>query len=72
MNYPCLNFSLDIAIPCLSIVIEYDGSYWHQDEEYDKNRQHKIEKEGWKFLRYVDYIPSSKELISDVNKQLCA
>ena len=27
LNYPCLNYSLDIAIPELKIAIESDGSY---------------------------------------------
>ena len=70
MNYPCLNFSIDIAIPKLSIAIEYDGSYWHQDKEYDNIRQLKLEQEGWKFLRYVDYVPSKQELLNDINIQL--
>lgn len=70
MNYPCKNKSIDIVIPQLSIAIEYDGSYWHQDEKADKKRQKLLEDEGWKFLRYVDYIPTKKELLKDVNKLL--
>jgi hypothetical protein len=68
MNYPCLNYSIDITVPSLSLAIEYDGSHWHQDKEYDKNRQKKLEDEGWKFLRYIDYVPPKEELTNDVEK----
>jgi len=62
LNYPCLNYSIDIAIPFLNIAIEYDGSYWHQDKEADKIRQTKLENEGWKVIRFEDYIPSKEEM----------
>ncbi len=65
MNYPCLNKSIDIVIPSLSIAIEYDGSYWHKDSEADKKRQKLLEEEGWKFIRYMDRIPNKNELIND-------
>ena len=64
----CNNFYIDIAIPEIKVAIEYDGSYWHQDKEQDKVRQRKLEGEGWKFVRYVDKIPSEKQLIQDVSK----
>lgn len=66
LNYPCLNYSIDIAIPKLSIAIEYDGSHWHQNKQYDLKRQKELEKEGWKFLRYRDYVPSKKEILEDL------
>lgn len=62
MNYQCLNFSIDIAIPDMKIAIEYDGSYWHQDPKADARRQLKIEEQGWNVIRYVDRIPTRKEL----------
>ena len=37
------NYSLDIAIPDKRIVIEYDGSYWHQDKDYDNKRKKYLE-----------------------------
>ena len=69
LNYPCIftNKSIDIAIPTLNIAIEYDGSYYHQDEKYDKIRQEELEKQGWKFIRYLDYVPSKKQLLQDVS-----
>jgi len=67
LNYPTKsNFSIDIVIPDINIAIEYDGSYWH-DEEKDKIRQKKLEKEGWCFIRYKDYIPSLNKLKEDIN-----
>lgn len=36
---------------------------WHKGkEEKDKQRQNKIEKEGWRVIRYKDYIPSIQEI----------
>ena len=64
LNYRCLNYSIDIAVPSLNLAIEYDGSYWH-DKEYDDYRQNKLENEGWKFLRYVDKIPEKDKLFFD-------
>ena len=62
LNYPSLNRSIDIAIPDQMIAIEYDGSYWHQDQEADLKRQKELENIGWKFLRYEDHVPSINEL----------
>ncbi|MCK5018696.1 MAG: DUF559 domain-containing protein [Candidatus Peribacteraceae bacterium] len=66
MEFKCLNYLIDIVIHDYQIAIEYDGSYWHRDKEYDKMRQNKIEKEGWKFLRYMDRVPSIEELKNDI------
>jgi len=68
LNYPSLNKSIDIAIPDQMIAIEYDGSYWHQDKEADLIRQEELEAVGWKFLRYVDYIPNMKVLREDLQR----
>jgi len=68
LNHPCLNYSLDIAIPSLMIDIEYDGSRYHQDKdvEKDKKRQSKIEEQGWKVIRYRDRVPSKDTLKRDI------
>ena len=62
--------TLDMIIEELKLCVEYDGSYWHQNKEYDLYRQEQIEKEGWKFLRYVDYIPNKQELLKNINEVL--
>jgi len=71
MNYPFFNYSLDIAIPDQRIVIEYDGSYWHQDKEYDKRRQKYLENHKWKFIKYVDILPSNEQLENDIKNIIC-
>lgn len=66
INYPFFNYSLDIAIPDKRIVIEYDGSYWHQDKEYDDKRKKYLENHKWKVIKYVDNIPSIDQLKTDI------
>ena len=68
MNYPCDNYSIDIAVPKLNLAIEYDGSYWHKNKEYDDKRQKYIENKGWIFIRFRDYTPNRNELLEEVKK----
>lgn len=68
LNYPCLNYSIDVAVLPLKIAIEYDGSFWHKDKEKDEKRQRKIELEGWKFIRYIDYVPTENELLDKIKE----
>lgn len=74
LNFPITHlendYSIDIAIPKLSIAIEYDGSYWHQNEEKDLKRQKELEEDGWKFIRYKDVVPTEEQVKEDVNKIL--
>lgn len=72
LNFPedRLNKSIDIAIPELMIAVEYDGSYWHQDKDYDIKRQTELEKLGWKFIRFCDYIPKKEELEKAINENV--
>ena len=60
-------FSIDIAVPQLSLAIEYDGSYWHKNKRTEHWRQKILESVGWYFLRYSDRVPSALELLSDYN-----
>jgi hypothetical protein len=68
LNYSCLNYSIDIAIPSLKVGIEYDGSYWHRDKGNDDKRQKEIETEGWKVIRYRDFIPKKEELLKNIEE----
>jgi len=70
LEYPCLNYKIDIVIPTLNLAIEYDGSYFHRDKEFDLLRQQKLENEGWIFIRYKDYIPTKEKLFNDSRKIL--
>lgn len=54
-------YFVDFAIPGLNLVIECDGSYWHNDSEKDRLRQERIEALGWSVIRYAE---------SDINNNL--
>jgi len=58
LEYPVLDYCLDIAVPELKLCFEYDGSYWH-DSEKDKKRDEVLENMGWKVIRHVDNLPTS-------------
>ena len=60
LEYPVLDYCLDIAVPELKLCFEYDGSYWH-DEERDKKRDEVLERMGWKVIRFIDNLPASLE-----------
>ena len=71
LEYPAYNRSIDIAIPCLSLAIEFDESYHYDKEDKlrdeDIVRQKELEDQGWIVLRYRE-IPTEKKLINDINK----
>ena len=56
LEYPILDYCLDIAVPELKLCFEYDGSYWH-DPEKDKKRDEVLQEMGWKVIRYIDNLP---------------
>lgn len=53
LNFPESTTSLDIAllIQDNKIDIEYDGGYWHQDEQKDRRRDEFLKSKGYKILR---------------------
>lgn len=57
LEYPILDYCLDIAVPEEKLCFEYDGSYWHQDKEKDKKRDEILNKLGWKVIRFRDNFP---------------
>jgi very-short-patch-repair endonuclease len=74
-QHPVFNYSLDIALVEEKIAIEYDGYYHFNCKEsidYHNMRQEKIEKEGWKFLRYTifDKFPDTEQLQNDIGRIL--
>lgn len=76
INFIIENSIVDIAIVSLKIVIEYDGYYWHLGKEKeDLERQTKIEKLGWKFIRYRgektrDPVPTLEQVKLDIDNLL--
>ncbi len=67
LNYPCLNYSIDIAIPFLEVAIEYDEPYWH-NEIYDKKRDKKLKENGWNVFRFSKTIPTAEEIKKILNR----
>ena len=63
-------YSIDIAIPKLEIAVEFDGGYWHQDEEKDLKRQKELMEDGWVFLRYKDIVPEIEQIRNDIKRLL--
>jgi len=75
IDFPCLNFYVDVAIPEYKIAIEYDGGWWHKNKEYDRWRQNKIESEGWLFIRYEgtiekDFYPPKSQVLDDISNKI--
>ena len=71
-QYPVFNYALDIALIEDKIAIEYDGWYHFDCQEhidYFKNRQERIENEGWKFVRYTMFqkFPTKEQVENDIN-----
>lgn len=71
LNYPLLNYSLDIAIPEIKIAVEYDGYWFHQDKDKELRRKEKIEECGWKVIKYNgtnnrDIVPSIEKVKCDI------
>jgi len=55
LNYPIRThanklYFADVALPSHKTVIEYDGDYWHKEEE-DKIRDFNLQEEGWHVIR---------------------
>jgi len=68
-EYNIGRYIVDFAIPSLSLAIEVDGKYWHQDTEKDRIRQLKIEEKGWDVLRFGE--DEINNYIADVRDTVC-
>lgn len=72
LNYPFSNCLLDmfVCINNINIDIEYDGSYWHQDQQKDIRRDKFLQAQGFKVLRIRSghKIPSEEKLFSAINE----
>lgn len=72
LNFPVNNLNLDIAIfiEKIKIDIEYDGCYWHQDSQKDRQRDEFLKTQGWKILRIKSnrLIPDFTDILSLINK----
>ena len=72
LNYPFSNCLLDVfvCINNINIDIEYDGGYWHQDQQQDIRRDKFLQAQGFKVLRIRSghKIPSEEELFFAINE----
>jgi len=60
-------WELDVAVPDLKINFEYDGYFWHRNQQRrEKKRDQYLKKLGWKVIRFkYDKSPSYDELKVD-------
>ena len=57
---------VDIIIPSLRLIVEYDGSYWHQGKENaDRRKSNRLREAGWRVIR-VREAPLEKTSPDDV------
>lgn len=72
LNYPFSRCSLDIfiCVDDVNVDIEYDGSYWHQDQQNDIRRDKFLQSQGIKVLRIRSgrKLPTEKELFSAIDE----
>jgi len=66
INYQFENYLLDVAILSIKVDVEYDGSYWHQNQKHDDKRDKKMNSLGWRVIRYKDCIPTIEQLKRDI------
>lgn len=71
LNKPCGTNFLDcvIEVSGISIDVEYDGKYWHQDKKRDRRRDEFVKSQGYKILRISAHkgLPSKEELSKAIN-----
>jgi len=59
----------DIVIPSLKLIIEYDGSYWHSEED-DAKRDKELNDVGYSIVHFVDKIPSMLEFFGCIRRSI--
>lgn len=71
LNYPCGSCMLDCSVEIngVKIDVEYDGRYWHQDEQRDRRRDEFVKTQGYKILRIrgSHAVPTIGELMDRIN-----
>lgn len=73
LNYPYGRCIFDIALILeekdIKIDIEYDGWYWHQDQQKDRRRNYYNIRRGWKVLRVKsgEKLPTKEELFEAID-----
>lgn len=71
LNFPFESCLLDVFIEAggIKIDIEYDGSYWHQDQQRDIKRDKFLQSHGFKILRVRSghLLPTEQELFDAID-----
>lgn len=73
LNRVLNSFSLDVALLYKGqlIDIEYDGTYWHTDEQKDRRRDEVVKSHGYKVIRFRGKKdPPSKEVLVDTIEEI--
>jgi very-short-patch-repair endonuclease len=74
-QHSIFRFAIDVALVQEKLAIEYDG-YYHfcspEIIEYHKQRQEKIESEGWKLLRYTIFakFPKKEQIQNEILRMI--
>jgi len=55
-----------MLIESKKLIIEYDGRYWHDDKDWDIERDNELIVKGYKIIHYVDLVPSLDRLQIDI------
>jgi len=67
-------YMLDVAVDDIKLDIEYDCSYWHtrttDQIEKDKRRNSFLLSNGWRVMRYIDYVPTGTEFYWDLQSMV--
>ena len=72
INYACGTCSIDVVVffENISIDVEYDGWYWHQNTQKDRARDEFIKTQGYKILRIKSrtMIPDLTDLVNKIEE----
>lgn len=70
LNYPCGRCSLDVVVlfDDIKIDVEYDGSFWHADQNRDRRRDEFVKIQGYRILRIKSRreIPDFADLVNKI------
>lgn len=72
LNVPCGTCALDVVVKfeytCINI--EYDGAFWHKDQQKDRRRDEFVKTQGYKVLRIKSgkMIPELTDLVDKIER----
>lgn len=69
-QYPIGWYYADFCNPVAGVVIECDGAKWHQDKERDRQRQERIEQEGFVVYRITGKQCQDEDFVLEFVRQI--